>query len=52
MELDDGPRMYGQISGAPGSFALDTPVEATFDEVVPGVSLVCWAPRAAVVNER
>ena len=48
VELDDGPRMYGQISGSPGSFVLDTAVEATFEEVAPGIRLVGWAARAAV----
>lgn len=47
VELDDGPRMYGQINGEPGSFTLDIPVRATFDEVAPGVVLVGWAPREA-----
>jgi hypothetical protein len=50
VELDDGPRMYGQISGEPESFELDTPVEAAFDEVAPGVNLVAWAPRGTVTG--
>jgi hypothetical protein len=48
VELDDGPRMYGQISGEPGTFVLDTPVRAAFDEVAPGVTLVGWIPQEEV----
>lgn len=44
VELDDGPRMYGRISGNPQAFVLDAPVRATFDDVAPGVTLVGWMP--------
>lgn len=44
VELDDGPRMYGRISGDPGTFMLDTPVQATFYDVAPGVTLIGWTP--------
>lgn len=47
VELDDGPRMYGRMSGDPGMFALDTRVRATFTDVAPGVTLVGWEPAAS-----
>jgi uncharacterized OB-fold protein len=47
VELDDGPRMYGRLSGDPETFVLDTPVRATFSDVAPGVTLVGWTPEGA-----
>src|SRR5215469_7784213 len=45
VELDDGPWMYGRLSGDPEKFVLDTPVRATFSDVAPGVTLVGWTPE-------
>jgi uncharacterized OB-fold protein len=42
VELDDGPRMYGPVIGEVGTFAVDQPVRAVFEEVIPGVTLVRW----------
>jgi uncharacterized OB-fold protein len=42
VELDDGPRMYGRITGDPAALELDGPVRATFDDVAPGVTFVGW----------
>ncbi len=47
VELDDGPRMYGRMSGDPAAFRLDGRVRATFSEVAPGVTLVGWVPADA-----
>jgi hypothetical protein len=43
VELDDGPRIYGRISGDPDGLVLDGPVQATFTDVAPGVTFVGWA---------
>jgi uncharacterized protein len=42
VELDDGPRMYGRISGDPDTLLLDAPVRAEFTEAAPGVTFVGW----------
>ena len=42
IELDDGPRMYGTMSGEPGSFILDGAVHAVFVDATPAVTLVGW----------
>jgi uncharacterized OB-fold protein len=47
VELDDGPRMYGRISGDPETLVLDAPVQAAFSEVAPGVTLVGWEQEGA-----
>lgn len=49
VELDDGPRMYGRITGDPATFVPGTPVRAAFTEIAPGVTFVGWtvADRAA-----
>jgi uncharacterized protein len=44
VELDDGPRMYGRLSGDPEQFVLDGRVQATFYDMAPGVTLVGWRP--------
>lgn len=44
VELDDGPRMYGRITGDPETFVPDARVRAKFDDVAPGVTLVGWTP--------
>ena len=45
VELDDGPRMYGVMSGAPGSFTPGEAVEAVFFEATTDVTLVRWGHR-------
>jgi hypothetical protein len=42
VELDDGPRMYGRISGDPATFVPDARVRAAFSEIAPGVTFVGW----------
>lgn len=42
IELDDGPRMYGPMSGDPASFALDGPVHAVFIDATADVTLIGW----------
>lgn len=54
IELDDGPRMYGMMTGDAASFALDQAVHAVFDNVTTNVTLVRWQmtePRSARTTE-
>jgi uncharacterized OB-fold protein len=46
VQLDDGPRLYGTMTGAPGALAVGLPVRAVFDPVTPEVTLVRWAVTA------
>ncbi|HSZ40855.1 MAG TPA: OB-fold domain-containing protein [Trebonia sp.] len=46
VELDDGPRMYGRISGDPEKLVLDAPVRAAFTDAAPGVTFVGWTQEA------
>jgi uncharacterized protein len=43
VELDDGPRMYGQVAGAPDSVGVGQPVRAVFRELSPEVTVIRWA---------
>ena len=42
VELDDGPRMYGTLRGAPGSFTIGDRVRAEFEDKTDDVTLVAW----------
>jgi uncharacterized OB-fold protein len=42
VELDDGPRMYGRLRGAVGSFEIGSAVRAVFRSVAPETTLVEW----------
>jgi uncharacterized OB-fold protein len=42
VELDDGPRMYGRLVGAPAKIEPGMPVRAVFQEIEPGVTVVNW----------
>jgi uncharacterized protein len=43
VQLDDGPRMYGTMTGEPGALGAGLPVRAVFEPVTPEVTLVRWA---------
>jgi uncharacterized OB-fold protein len=42
VQLDDGPRMYGTMTGEPGTLGAGLPVRAVFEPVTPEVTLVRW----------
>ena len=49
VQLDEGPRMLTNIVGVentPENLVLDMPLEATFDDVLPDVSIPKWRPAA------
>jgi uncharacterized protein len=46
VELDDGPRMYGRLTGDYKTDRVGTPVQAVFKPVIPEVAFVWWTPRA------
>jgi hypothetical protein len=55
VQLDDGPRLYGTMAGAPstlGALAVGLPVHAVFDPVTPEVTLVRWAVTAPAGGAR
>jgi hypothetical protein len=42
VELDDGPWMYGRMTGDPSTFVPGARVSAAFRDVAPDVTLVDW----------
>ena len=47
VELDEGPKMFGNIVGIPtDAIAVDMPVEAVFDDVTDDFTLIRFKPRA------
>lgn len=46
VELDEGPRMLSNVVGCPtAGVAIDMPVEVTFEDVAPDVTLPKFRPR-------
>lgn len=43
VQLTDGPRMYGRLTGPVDELAVDAPVRAVFEAVADEVTLVQWA---------
>jgi uncharacterized OB-fold protein len=51
VELDDGPRMYGQMSGSIEELEVGQPVRASFERVTPEVTLVRWTKSNGLIPD-